>query len=85
MNDAAKNTHLDIVASYMNDNGISLDDLTKFQTGQEETKEEPEIRPSELEGVANQVAMSPEQLTAELAELKRRFNNLNAAHYNGNF
>lgn len=84
MSEAKKNS-IEEISKFMTAEGISIADLTTFQGTQEETKSEAEIRPSQLEGVSNQPALSNEQLTSEVVELKRRFNNLNAAHYDGKF
>lgn len=64
------------VAAQVNE-GVNLDTVAAIQQGQTEITAEPAIRPSQLEGVSNIPAKSNEQLTAELAELTRRFNNVN--------
>lgn len=75
------------ILAYMQNEGISLDDIKTFQGNQHEVTSEKEIdiRPSELDGLSNIPAKTNEQLTAELAELTRRFNNLNAAHFSQTF
>lgn len=65
--------------------GLTVEDLQTFQAHQAEVKENPVLQPQDLAGATNEPAKDNEALTAELAELKRRFNNLVAAHYEGNF
>lgn len=67
------------------DEGTPVEALEKIQTSQSEVTKEPAIRPSKIAGASNVVAMSNAQLTSELVELKRRFNNLNMAVHGQQF
>ncbi len=67
------------VHKYLADQGLSLDDLAAIQTNQSEVTEEPALRPAEIAGVSNDVALDNAALTAALAALTARFNNLVAA------
>lgn len=75
-----KESQIAEISKYMTSEGISVNDLEKFQGNLEETKGEPEIRPSELEGVSNAI-LDNAALTAKLVELERRLRNLIAAEY----
>lgn len=67
------------------DEGVSEEQLAQLQMSQQETKSPPVIRPADLDGVSNDPVKDAGWLTVELAELKRRFNNLIMAHYDGKF
>jgi hypothetical protein len=67
------------------DEGISEENLLAMQSHLVEGDSPLGIRPSELEGVSNVASLSNEQLTSELYELKRRFNNMNAGIHDGKF
>lgn len=58
--------------------GVDVNDLASMQKNMKETESAPLIRPSELEGVSNNPALSNAQLTSEVVELKRRLNNIAA-------
>lgn len=85
LNEMTKEEKIAEVKKFISDEGIGLDDLKEIQTHQSEVTEEPALRPTDLEGATNIVSMTTEQLTSELAELKRRFNNLVATHHPDQF
>lgn len=70
-----KKSHLSEISAFMTTQGISVEDILTFQKTQVDAEGGAEIGPSELEGTSNIVSMTNEQLTSELLELKRRFNN----------
>lgn len=81
---------LSSVKKYLDMEGFSPEDLKTIQEAQHVVTDKTKatasaIVPSEIEGTSNIVTKDASQLTSELAELTRRFNNLVAAHYSGNF
>ena len=80
-----RSEHITMVKDFINEQGISLDDLKDIQTNQSEITEPSLIGPSELQGVSNVVSKDNAQLTSELAELTRRFNNLVHGKFDGEF
>lgn len=76
-NDEQKRNHdLQMVKDFISENGFTVEDLGLFQKSQVEATEAPLLRPSDIEGVSNEPVKDAGCLTAELSELKRRFNNL---------
>lgn len=71
-----KNDKLDLAKSYLESNGITIEELTQFQQGLQEVTESPALRPSEITGVSNNPNLSTTELTAKISSLESRFNNL---------